>query len=642
MGAIFGCVGAADAGNSFALISSALRHRGAAERWTGRDSFMLGARHHPGASAESVVGRSGAQGSPDVHVVFEGTIVNAGALWAELGERDSSGHEAALIARLYVSSGVRLFEKLRGMFAIAIWDAGKQQLILARDPLGQKSILYSQTSRGFFFASECKALLAARVIPFDVDAMGLSHFLSFRFIPPPHTMLKGVEKVPAAHYVTLQQDKLTHRRYWSLSFGSKFSTSEDALVDALEEKLKETVGAYLVDRADVGAFLSAGLDSGLLVAYISEHLRRSFPTFSLGVRDESDEMPGARLVAQRFGTKQHELYPDDDLVRLLPEIVWALDEPSDTVSVSKFLIARMAASHVRWAVSGDGGDELFAGFPRFLGVRDSRLIALIPGILRDALISPVARALGGLRDHKNLFGKILWMTEVSAGATLGDRYAKAVNYLRYDHQAKRALFTPELWREIAGADSDALLARKVLESDAADSIEKLLQTEIQTRLPEHLLMMDDRTGGAHGVEILCPLADKELMEFAAQIPIGLKIKGRKAKYIERQVAERVLPPDVARLRKTGFSFPFGSLCATTLQPFLRNVVSDSRLVEAGLFRREPLSAMIADQGAGRVDHHVRIWLFLNVEIWYRLMETNLGPDSLKPWMERSLQGSPVT
>lgn len=640
MAAIFGFANYHGEGaDRLASMARSMVHRGAAEAQIFKTkSTSIGSRAIQRCHSKEKVQVSGCSVG-DIRVVLDGKIVNAASLCEQIlvdGHPLVGASNAELVAHLYRSCGESCFERLRGSFAIAIHDLSSDRLILARDHLGHKPVFFADTAEGFFFASETKALLAADVVPFVIDMQSLSHFLSLRFVPAPFSLIKGVTKLPPAHIAIHQQGKTSLHQYWQPSFATKMQQSLEDTIDGLEHKLHDAIASCLPDSGVSGAFLSGGLDSGLIVANMSQALGQPFDTFSLGVKNDSDEVPIARLVAEKYGSIRHESYPSDDVVRLLPEMIWSLDEPSDMVLVSKFFLSRMAATHVDTVMSGDGGDELFAGFTRYLGVRDAQYYARVPAWLRNRIIAPAMRQLGGRKGLSGITGKLLWLTEVAGAGELPERYAEAVEYLRFRKADKQALFSEESWRQVADVDSSQLLAEKVRNSDAEDPVEKLLHTDFLTRLPEHLLMLDDRTGAAHGIDVLCPFADKELVEYATSIPVNMKINGRQAKFIERKLAERKLPIEAVNFQKTGWSYPFAELCAGSLQPFLRSVFADARLIKDGIFQQAAVDRIISEHGAGKIDHHIRIWMLLSLEIWYRMASDNLHYEDMIPWMETHL------
>jgi len=568
--------------------------------------------------------------------LLDGNVTNADSLRGDPGavdyEKRSASH-SKLLTSLYRIHGESVFERLRGGFAAAIWDGDTRRLLLARDQVGHKPLFYCENRDGFFFASEPKALLAAGAVTFGLDLESLTHFLSLRFLPSPHTLVKGISKLAPAHFLVRQDDTVRVREYWSPTFSDKRDMPLEEMIDGLEDKLFETVASWLPRDRRTGSFLSGGLDSGLLVANMARVLDAPFDTFTLGVNDESDEVPLARLVSAKFNTVRHEFYPEQDLVRLLPSILWHTDEPSDMVALTGYLLAGMAQPHVDAVLSGDGGDEMFAGFPRFQGIRDAQYFSSMPASVRDKVITPIARRFGGRLGTKGIAGKILWLTEIAQTRSLAEQYAAAVGFLRFNHDRKRELLTDDAWRQVSHIYTKQLLIDKVSGSDAQDPVERLLHAELLTRLPEQLLMLNDRAGAAHGIDILCPLADQDFVEYVSTIPVRMKIHGRRAKYIQRKLAQRFLPDKVTNSRKTGWSYPFNELCAGALLPFLQSVFADSLLVADEILRYDSIDCLVREHASHIADHHVRIWMLLNLEIWYRMMKGGLHHEDMAPWMD---------
>lgn len=638
MGAIYGCIArGGDADRYLEPMSSALRERGGVdERRSIGDGVGLGSRVRGGSSASSRASSFASVGGA-THVVMDGVLYNRRALEALLerhGMEPASRPDPEIVACLYSAMGPACIERFRGSFAIAVWDGSANELTLARDHIGEKPLFYAAVQERFFFASSARAL--AGVVDFELDVQSLSHFLSLRFLPGPHCLSKRVCKLPPAHLLTYGQDRHPAlRRYWGPSFSKKQHLGAAEAVEGLDEKLSETVAAQLVDDSRKGAFLSSGLDSGLIVANMARILHAPFPTFSLGVRDETDEIPNARLVAGRFKTLQHEHYIGVDFIRTLPAMLWHLDEPSDGVLITKFLGAHLAASDAETVMSGDGGDELFCGYPRYLGVRDARFMRLVPGLVRRHVIGALGARLAGGRGLGTLAGKVAWLSEIASAGDLPERYAEAIALLRFRAQDKRELFTARAWSQVE-LGTGTLLAEKIRESDAESPIEKLLYADLLTRLPEHLLTLNDRAGAAHGVELRAPMADKELVEFCATLPVSLKVNGREAKYIERQLAGRLLPKEIVGLRKTGLRLPLARLFAHDLHPFLRSVFDDAVLVEHDVFRGEFVHRLLEEHRRETSDHSVRLWLLLCTEIWYRMMVERTHLDQTTEWIERHL------
>ncbi|MDB4308072.1 asparagine synthase (glutamine-hydrolyzing) [Gammaproteobacteria bacterium] len=576
----------------------------------------------------------------DIWVVCNGEIYNADSLRQSLEENHHTFRtrsDAEVIVHLYEEQGTKCVEKLRGMFAFALWDEGRQQLVLARDHLGQKPIFYAHTDKSLYFASEVKAITAARSERPELDYGSLYHYLSLRFIPESGTMIRDIKKLPPAHFLVYRNDNTELSRYWHPSFLPKTDLSDEDYIEGLREKLQETVASHLVGEVPIGAFLSGGLDSGLIVAMMANTFKQSFPTFTVGVANkEFDEVPYARIVSDTYGTRQFETYAEIDLVRSLPEIIRHLDEPSDPVAASKFLASRLAAKHVKVVLGGDGGDELFAGFDRYLGVRDVKYYAAIPSVIRNKLIAPLVDRIPASFGYDSIALKLRWIERLADIPSVAERFSEAVSFFRFRPGEKRKLFSETTWQQVKHLSTSSILCDKFSESDTEEIIEQMLYTDYTTRLPEHSLMLTDRLSMAYGLEVRSPLVDKELVEYVAKFPLRLKIRRRRAKYVERKLAERELPKGVAGRRKRGFRFPIASWFGNQLYPFLSSLFADSSLVRDGIFRQEYIVQLLNEHHRRYIDHHVRIWMLLNLEIWYRLVIKQNDLSELEEWVEKHL------
>jgi asparagine synthase (glutamine-hydrolysing) len=557
-----------------------------------------------------------------VRITFNGEIYNYRQLRAQLereGHHFRSHSDTEVIVHLYEQLGEACVPALRGMFAFALWDAKKATLLLARDHLGQKPLYYAQQAGRLIFASEIKAILAAGGLQREMDLEALHHYLSLRFIPAPRTMLRGVQKLPAGHLAVFQHGDLTIRRYWDLSFQNKLGLDESAWVDALRERLIDTVDAHLLSDVPVGAYLSGGLDSSMVAAIMARDLGQTFKTFAIGVRDQDfNELPYARLAATHLGTQHHESCVQASLIQTLPTVIWHLDEPSDPIAACMFYAARLAARHVKVVLSGDGGDELFAGFDRYFGFAYAERYAAVPAIVRQRLIGPLLSRIPDSFAYKSLTQKLRWIQTLSGLNGGGERYAGATSFFRFSHDDKRALFQSEVWRQLDGLNSAAIIIEPYNRANATDPIDRMLYADIMTRLPEHSLMLTDRMTMAHGLEARAPFLDHHLMEFMAAAPSRLKIKGRTTKHILRQVARQYLPEAIVQREKQGFMFPMAYWFRGPLYPLLQAWLPDSSLVQGGFFRRGYIKRLLDEHRARRVDHHVRLWMLLNLGLWHQL------------------------
>lgn len=573
-------------------------------------------------------------------IVFNGEIYNHRELRRGLlarGHVFATESDTEVILHLYEERGERCVEELRGMFAFAIWDARRRRLLLGRDRFGQKPLFYHFDGRRLLFGSEVKAILAALPQPPGLDLRALDEYLTLRFIPSPRTMFEGVAKLPPAHVLVLDAShvdlgdrrgalaavpQLEVRRYWKLDYLPKRRGREADLIGELRECLRETVDCHLISDVPVGAFLSGGMDSSLVVALMSEIVRErggdGIPTFSIGVEDAGfNELPYARQVAEHCRTVHHEEIAWPDMVRLLPKMVYHLDEPSDPIAACMYHSAALAARHVKVVLSGDGGDEVFAGYDRYFGFRWVRLYAALPEPVRRFLLGP---ALGALRDrasYKNLTQRARWIHELSFHEG-GRRYAQATAFFRFGQHGKGGLYAPGVAERLAGLDPMESVVRGFEEAAADDDLDRMLEADIATRLPEHSLMLTDRMTMAQSLEGRSPFLDHRLAELVARLPADLKMRGRTLKYALRQVARPYLPPAILERPKQGFMFPLAYWIKGPLLPVLEHLIERSVLVERGIFEREAIGRLLAEHLAGRADHHVRLWMVLNVEVWYRM------------------------
>jgi asparagine synthase (glutamine-hydrolysing) len=572
-------------------------------------------------------------------IVFNGEIYNHRELRRDLQAR---GHifrtdsDTEVILHLYEERGERCVDDLRGMFAFAVWDVRRRKLLLARDRFGQKPLFWSFDGNRFLFASEIKGILAAssQRSP-EIDLRALDEYLTLRFIPSPRTMFAGIHKLPPAHVLVLDASgvhpregtmarapEIEVRRYWQLRYQPKRRISEADAVAETRAAVRDAVDSHLLSDVPVGAFLSGGMDSSLVTAIMAELFQERgmgrVPTFSIGVdAQDFNELPFARAVAAHCHTDHHEEIVAPDMVQLLPRMVWHLDEPSDPIAACMYHSAALAARHVKVVLTGDGGDEIFAGYDRYFGFRWIRLYAALPEAVRRHLLGP---ALAGLRDtagYKTLTQKARWMHELSFHEG-GRRYAQATAFFRFGQEGKGGLYTPEMAVRLAGLDPMESVVRGFDEAPAGEDLDRMLAADLATRFPEHSLMLTDRMTMAQSLEARPPLLDHRLAELVATLPVDLKLHGRTLKYLLRKVSGSYLPKAIIDRPKQGFMFPLGYWMKGPLLPVVRHLLAESRLIEEGIFQRATVDRLVQEHLADRADHHVRLWMILNVEVWYRL------------------------
>jgi asparagine synthase (glutamine-hydrolysing) len=560
-----------------------------------------------------------------VWIVFNGEVYNHRELRRDLvarghGFRTDSDTEAIL--HLYEEKGERVVDDLRGMFAFAIWDTRRKKLLLARDRFGQKPLFWRFDGQRFLFGSEIKAILAVSPVP-EIDLQSLDEYLTLRFIASPRTMFAGIRKLPPAHLLVLdasgEQPKIEVRRYWQLRFEPKQRISEADAIDEGRARIREAIESHRISDVPVGAFLSGGMDSSLVVAIMSELCGGDrLKTFSIGVEAQDfNELPFARQVAEHCGTEHHEEMARPDMVQLLPKMVYHLDEPSDPIAACMYCSAALAARHVKVVLSGDGGDEVFAGYDRYFGFHWIRLYAALPGPVRRYLLGPAIYAMPDTAGYKTLAQRARWMHELAFHEG-GRRYAQATAFFRFGQEGKGGLYTGGMVAKLAGIDPMESVVRGFDEALAKEDLDRMLAADVATRLPEHSLMLTDRMTMSQSLESRSPFLDHRLAEWVATLPVGLKLHGKTLKYLMRRVASTYLPEPILERPKQGFMFPLGYWMKGPLLPLLRHLLSESVLIEEGIFRREPIERLLGEHLARKADHHVRLWLILNVEMWYRM------------------------
>lgn len=577
-----------------------------------------------------------------LQLVCNGEIYNSPQLREALiakGHRFKTATDVEVILHLYEEHGDDCVKHLRGMFAFALWDSIKRRLLMARDHLGQKPLFFCQKNGGFAFASEPKSILASEIIKPEIDLEGLWHYMSLRFMPDHHSLFKGIEKLPAAHYLVLEDNHIMVNRYWDVDFKEKLSASKENITDQLDELLLETVKGHLLSDVRVGAFLSGGIDSGTVASMMAVLGEKNLPHFSIGTKEkEFDELPYARMVSEKYGMEAHEKVIEPDLIHAIPSMIYHMDEPADPFGFGVYLVAEEAAKHVKVVLGGDGGDENFAGYDRYAGQRLVDYYCLLPQWFRQGIVKKISDRIPESFGYKSMAQKAAWVNEMSLFSG-GERYAQSLGVLRFTHESKRKLFTESAIQSLGDPSSGEKILQFFNADNADNVVDKMLYTDLMTRIPDHLLTIGDRMTMAHSLESRAPLIDYKVVEFAATIPANLKLnnralKGNHLKYILREVASRYLPQELITLKKQGFRFPLGIWFRTDLKDFLRRLFDQSRFVELGLFEKSYIDNLLEEHISGKVDHNYRIWVLLNLEFWYRMYFEGETVESMKEFSDQ--------
>ena len=558
-----------------------------------------------------------------IWLVCNGEIYNYVELRRHLegrGHQFVTHSDCEVIIGLYEAYGDELLQHLRGMFAFALWDVRKQRLLAARDHLGQKPFFYIAQPNRFAFGSEIKALLALDPGLRQLNLRALDQYLALRIIAPPLTMFRGVAKLPPGHLLVLERGgQPIVRPYWDLRFEPKIEASEEQLIDELDERIVEALRLHMVSDVPVGAFLSGGLDSSLLVAMLVKRVGvRDLPTFTIGLPYKHfDEAPHARQVAARYHTQHHEWSIRPSLKELLPELVWHLDEPSDPLSLCAYHVARLAREHVKVVIGGDGGDELFGGYDRYYGNIYAGYYSKVPAPVRRQLLGPALMRIPAAGWYKSVGHQLQWLHRLSF-LSGSERYAASLSYFYFDRAHRNSIFSESSNAELASADAEAAL-KMPFDALAGEMVDRMLYADSKVRLPDHPVMITDRMTMAHGLEARSPFMDHRLAEYAARLPWTLKVRGRRLRYIQRKLAARYLPTEILARSKQGFSSALPYILKDEYRELYSRYLRDSELVRAGVLADAPIQRLLEEHLSGRMDHGNRLWLLINSEIWYRMM-----------------------
>jgi asparagine synthase (glutamine-hydrolysing) len=556
----------------------------------------------------------------DTGLVFNGEIYNFRELRRELegrGHRFVSDCDSEVVLRGYEEWGTAAVERFVGMFAFAIWDARRQRLVLARDRLGIKPLYYHQSAGQLAFASEVKALLALPEVERRLDPDALARYLTFLWVPEPDTLLAGVRQLEAGTVAVYEAGELRIERYWDVPL-DETPMAEGEAADALDALIEEAVRLRLVSDVPLGAFLSGGIDSSLIVALMRKLGVPSIitqtavaPAADARYDIESPDAPFARAVRDHFGDLDYgeiELRPD--VARLLPELSWHLDDPvADPAAIPTLLICRAARSRATVMLSGMGAEELFAGYGRHQAAVMAERYARLPRMVRG-VVEPLVRRLPGARPGPWLrYTRGAKKFFRSAGQPLEQRYLGYASY-----------YTPAQLAEVLGRPVDsaktyarhnAALARTV----GLDPVRRMSYLDLKTFLPSLNLAYTDRASMAASVEVRVPLLDHRVVEFVARLPSELKLRGRTRKYLLREVARRHLPAAVIDRPKTGFAAPVRAWVARDLREMIGDLLAPDRLRRRGVLQPEGVWAMVEDVWQGREDNALQVWAFLQFELW---------------------------
>ena len=535
----------------------------------------------------------------DIVAVYNGEAYNFRALREELRSHEVRGTgDTPILPHLYEDRGPRFVERLDGMFALALWDAGRERLVLARDRLGKKPLLWTRLPDGTLaFASELKALLRLPQVSREVDLDAIDAFLALQYVPGDRTALRGIHKLPPGHVLIADGGTERIERYWRPQALDEPSANEHEWLERVRTTVAAAVRKRLVADVPLGALLSGGIDSSIVVALMAEAASKPVRTFTVGFSDERyDERTFARAVASRFGTVHEELQIEEDVAATLPRLAATYDEPlGDEAAFPTFLIAEQARRHVTVALAGDGGDESFAGYERYVaaGLANRVPSSLAKGGAAALRLLPAAR-----REPRSSVFRAARFLDVAA-TPAAERYTRLMEV--FPLELRRSL-----WADRAQARSASLVP-------AQPGITGLQLLDFETYLPGDLLLKADLASMAHSLELRSPFLDHEVVALGLALPDSLKARGREGKVALRRAFAAELPREVLQRGKTGFGVPLGRWFRTDLRELAHDVLSNDR----NWFRQETVRGLLGEHESGRADHGHRLWCLLMLELWMR-------------------------
>jgi asparagine synthase (glutamine-hydrolysing) len=619
--------GAADSHATAAMLD-AIVHRGPDDEGMHVDGpVALGARrlsiidlpggHQPIANEDG-----------SVVVAFNGEIYNYRALRDRLirsGHVLQSQGDTEVIVHLYEELGEECVHELDGMFAFALWDARRRKLLLVRDRLGIKPLYYVHHDGRLLFGSEIKAILRHPDVRARLDHEALATMLLLKYVPAPRTFFSGIQALPPGHLLTSDPSGISVRQWWDVSFRRpEHPMEEEEATAELRIRLEDAVRSQLVSDVPFGAFLSGGVDSSTIVALMSRELGEPVRTFAVGFSgsgpaEEMSELPYARLVADRYETEHHEiLIGAQHLIDYAEKVVWHLDQPiADNACLANYLVAELASQHVKMVLTGEGGDELFAGYARYAGERLAPAFERVPAPVRSLGAALSNRQLGFMRPRIALYA-LCQQGEARRFATW------------FQLMTPEARMSPGHGRAGTGPSPrcpDRFFEQPLQRTDAPDPISRMLYVDTKYWLPDDLLARGDKTSMASSLEARVPLLDHRLVEFAAGLPPELKVKGFNRKYLLKKVARDLLPEPILSRSKKGFPIPMGLWLRGEAREFCRDLLAPDTLRRRGLFSPKAVGKLLDEHESGAAHHGAVLWALLSVELWHRVFIDQPSPSA---------------
>ena len=631
-----------------APMLKAIEHRGRDDEgvWTSPAIDDGGRRVCLGHRRLSIIDTSSAGHQPmlshdaRLSVVLNGEIYNYRELREQLQNKGHQFHtqtDTEALLNAWIEWGEDCLSRLNGMFAFGLWDEMERALYLVRDRVGIKPLYYASTSTRtsspanggrdarapFLFASEVKSILASGFLKAELDHEALHQFLTFLWAPDPKTLFREIKTVPPGHFVRLRDGEVQLQQWWDISFDQiEERKSEAWWQEQVLETLDRVVKLEMVADVPLGSFLSGGVDSSSIVAMMKRHSNgRPVETYAIGIEADDlrydiipNDIEWARRVNQELVTDYHEIMLNPQVAELLPKLVYHMDEPAIDMAIPSYLVSRAARETMRVMLSGMGGDEVFAGYPRQMAMKIAGAFDPVPQMLRRPLMKTIAEILPGGKPGK-LTAPLRNAKKFARSAALDfeDRYLGYQTY--FTDEAKDRLYTDNLRDSTRGMDAYAMHRRYFARAKKAAPLNQLLYVDLKTFLPCLNLMTTDKTAMAANLEVRVPFLNKEMLELAARMPPDLKLHGLKRKYILKKAAEKLLPRDVVWRKKAGFGAPIRSWLRGPLKPMVDDLLSEETIKRRGLFRPDEVKRIIEANLSGREDFNLQVFQLLNLELW---------------------------
>ncbi|MEP6944328.1 MAG: asparagine synthase (glutamine-hydrolyzing) [Acidobacteriota bacterium] len=553
-------------------------------------------------------------------IVYNGEIYNYRELREGLlarGHKLYTHSDTEAIIHLYDEYGVDCLKHLRGMFAIAIWDETDKSLFLARDRVGKKPILYSHQPNGdLIFGSEFRAVLKHPAVSRDVDYAAIDSYMSYLCVPAPQTAFKQIRKLEPGHWLRWKAGEIETQRYWLPDFSKKIKITEAEAIDETTRILRESTKMRMISEVPLGAFLSGGVDSSAVVALMAQESSTPVKTFSIGFEEQDfSELKYAKKVAQHVGAEYNEFIVRPDALEVLPLLVDHYGEPyADSSAIPTYYVAKETRKHVTVALNGDGGDESFAGYERYMAMEIAEYYKRIPGGIRKALIEGPVNMLptsemkkSRVRDVQRFF--------TSANEDVLPRYHRWMSTFKPAVRAE--MYTAEFKASLNGSDPAAVLGKWFERSQGLGVLDSTLLTDQMTYLPNDLLVKVDIATMANSLEARSPFLDHKMIEFAASLPENLKMSRFRTKSLLKKVAAKLVPPEVIYRRKMGFGVPVGKWFRGEMKDFVRGVLLSETALGRGIIKPEVIQKYVREHTSGEQDHAFQVWTLLMLELWFQ-------------------------